>query len=119
MSLLDHLLVFHFQVQIFRVKADKESGVLLTKVFLRIVAVKKFQPNSTLKAWYMENVANSRNYLADYYTFNDLGLGEWAKKHRLSPKKKAIILKDNQPLINSADYGSYQARKRAIIWRNN
>ncbi len=62
----------------------------------------------------MENVANSRNYLADYYTFNDLGLGEWAKKHRLSPKKKAIILKDNQPLINSADYGSYQARKRAI-----
>jgi len=95
-------------------KADKESGVLLTKVFLRIVAVKKFQPNSTLKAWYMENVANSRNYLADYYTFNDLGLGKWAKKHRLSPKKKAIILKDNQPLINSADFGSYQARKRAI-----
>ena len=96
-------------------KADKESGVLLTKVFLRIVAVKKYQPNSTLKAWYMENVANSRNYLADYYTFNDLGLGDWAKKHRLSPKKKAIILKDNQPLINSADYGSYQARKRAIL----
>jgi len=95
-------------------KADKESGVLLTKIFLRIVAVKKFQPNSTLKAWYMENVANSRNYLADYYTFNDLGLGDWAKKNRLSPKKKAIILKDNQPLINSADYGSYQARKRAI-----
>ena len=95
-------------------KADKESGVLLTKIFLRIVAIKKYQPNSTLKAWYMENVANSRNYLADYYTFNDLGLGDWAKKHRLSPNKKAIILKDNQPLINSADYGSYQARKRAI-----
>jgi len=62
----------------------------------------------------MENVANSRNYLADYYTFNDLGLGHWAKKNKLSPNKKAIILKDNQPLINSADYGSYQARKRAI-----
>lgn len=95
-------------------KADKESGVLLTKIFLRIIAVKKFQPDSILKAWYMENVANSRNYLADYYTFNDLGLGEWAKEHRLSPNKKAIILKNNQPLINSADYGSYQARKRAI-----
>jgi DNA (cytosine-5)-methyltransferase 1 len=95
-------------------KADKESGVLLTKIFLRIVAVKKFQPNSTLKAWYMENVANSRNYLADYYTFKDLGLGDWAKEHRLSPNKKAIVLKDSQPLINSADYGSYQARKRAI-----
>lgn len=95
-------------------KADKESGVILTKIFLRIVAVKKFQKNSILKAWYMENVANSRNYLADYYTFNDLGLGQWAKNNKLSPNKKAIILKDNQPLINSADYGSYQARKRAI-----
>ena len=59
-------------------KADKESGVLLTKIFLRIVAIKKFQRNSTLKAWYMENVANSRNYLADYYTFKDLGLSQWA-----------------------------------------
>ena len=95
-------------------KADKESGVLLTKIFLKIVAVKKFQKNSTLKAWFMENVANSRNYLADYYTFNDLGLRDWAKKNKLSPKKRAIILKNNQPLINSANYGSYQARKRAI-----
>lgn len=95
-------------------KADKESGVLLTKIFLRIVAVKRYQRDSTLKAWFMENVANSRNYLADYYTFNDLGLGDWAKKNKLSPKKHAIILKENQPLINSADYGSYQARKRAI-----
>ena len=95
-------------------KADKESGVLLTKIFLRIVAVKKFQKGSILKAWYMENVANSRNYLADYYTFNDLGLGDWARKNKLGANKKAIVLKDNQPLINSADYGSYQARKRAI-----
>ena len=95
-------------------KADKESGVLLTKIFLRIVAVKKFQKGSILKAWYMENVANSRNYLADYYTFNDLGLGDWARKNKLGANKKAIILKDNQPLVNSADYGSYQARKRAI-----
>lgn len=95
-------------------KADKESGVTLTKVFLRIVAVKKFQKDSQLKAWYMENVSNSRNYLADYYTFKDLGLAKWARENRLSPNKKAIVLKDNQPLINSADYGSYQARIRAI-----
>lgn len=95
-------------------KADKESGVLLTKIFLRIVAVKKFQKDSILKGWYMENVANSRNYLADYYTFNDLGLGKWARKNKLGANKKAIILKDNQPLINSANYGSYQSRKRAI-----
>jgi len=95
-------------------KADKESGVLLTKIFLRIVAVKKFQKGSILKGWFMENVANSRNYLADYYTFNDLGLGDWARENKLGANKIAITLKGNQPLVNSADYGSYQARKRAI-----
>lgn len=95
-------------------KADKESGITLTKIFLRIVAVKKFKKGSKLKAWYMENVPNSRNYLADYYTFNDLGLGEWAKSNNIGANKKAIILKGNQPLINSADYGSYQSRKRVI-----
>lgn len=95
-------------------KADKSLGVRLTEVFLRIVAVKKHQPNSILKAWFMENVSNSANYLNDYYTFKDLNLSKWARKHKLSPSKKAIILKDNQPEINSADYGSAQSRKRVI-----
>jgi DNA (cytosine-5)-methyltransferase 1 len=95
-------------------KADKKSGVLLTKIFLRIVAVKKFQKDSILKAWFMENVANSRNYLSHYYTFKDLGLSQWAKDNRYSPDKKAIILENNQPIINSADYGSCQTRRRAI-----
>jgi len=95
-------------------KADKTSGVILTEVFLRIVAVKKYKKNSKLKAWYMENVKNSVNYLSDYYTFKDLGLGKWAKANRISPYKKAIILKGNQPLINSADYGSSQKRKRVL-----
>ena len=95
-------------------KANKQSGVTLTEIFLRIVAVKKFQKNSILKAWFMENVANSRHYLNDYYTFKDLGLAEWAKENRLSPEKKAIILEGNQPIINSADYGSFQSRKRII-----
>jgi len=95
-------------------KADKSKGVRLTEVFLRIVAVKKYKPNSRLKAWFMENVSNSVNYLNDYYTFADLNLTDWAKKHKLSPNKKAIVLKNNQPVINSADYGSPQIRKRAI-----
>jgi len=95
-------------------KANKESGIRLTKVFLRIVAVKKFKRNSSLKAWYMENVTNSKNYISDYYTFKDLDLAKWAKKNRLSPNKKAIILKDNQHIICSADYGSPQKRKRII-----
>ena len=35
--------------------ADKSLGVDLTETFLRIVAVKKHQPHSILKAWLMEN----------------------------------------------------------------
>jgi DNA (cytosine-5)-methyltransferase 1 len=95
-------------------KADKSLGVKLTETFLRIVAVKKFQPNSMLKAWFMENVTNSTNYLAREYTFKDLNLSEWAIKHRLSPKKVAIKIFGNSVIINSAEYGSAQVRKRVI-----
>lgn len=94
--------------------ADKSLGVELTETFLRIIAVKKHQPNSVLKAWFMENVVNSKRYLQTAYTFKDLGLSEWANKNRISPLKIAIDLYDNTTIINSADYGSYQARKRVI-----
>lgn len=94
--------------------ADKSLGVDLTETFLKIVAVKKHQPNSILKAWFMENVVNSKRYLQTAYTFKDLGLTEWANKNRISPLKIAIDLYDNTTIINSADYGSYQARKRVI-----
>src|SRR5690606_17130571 len=76
--------------------------------------IKKHQPNSILKAWFMENVVNSKRYLQTAYTFKDLGLSEWANKNRISPLKIAIDLYDNTTIINSADYGSYQARKRVI-----
>lgn len=94
--------------------ADKSLGVELTETFLRIVAVKKHQPNSILKAWFMENVVNSKRYLQTAYTFKDLGLTEWANKNRVSPLKVAIDLYENSAIINSADYGSFQARKRLI-----
>jgi DNA (cytosine-5)-methyltransferase 1 len=94
--------------------ADKSLGVELTETFLRIVAVKKHQPNSILKAWFMENVVNSKRYLQTAYTFKDLGLTEWANKNRISPLKIAIDLYENTVIINSADYGSFQARKRVI-----
>lgn len=94
--------------------ADKSLGVELTETFLRIVAVKKHQPNSILKAWFMENVVNSKRYLQTQYTFKDLGLTEWANKHRISPLKIAIDLFENTSVINSADYGSIQSRKRVI-----
>lgn len=94
--------------------ADKSLGVELTETFLKIVAVKKHQPNSILKAWFMENVVNSKRYLQTAYTFKDLGLTEWANKNRISPLKIAIDLYENTSVINSADYGSFQARKRVI-----
>lgn len=95
-------------------KSDKQSGLKLIKTFLKIVAVKKFQKDSILKAWFMENVPNSKRYLPEYYTFDDLGLSEWALENNHQPSTIAIVLKDNQHIINSANYGSYQARKRVI-----
>jgi len=94
--------------------ADKSLGVDLTETFLRIVAIKKNQSNSILKGWFMENVINSKRYLQTSYTFKDLGLTEWAIKNRISPLKIAIDLYENSVIINSADYGSFQARKRVI-----
>lgn len=95
-------------------KADKSLGVKLTETFLRIVAVKKHKPNSILKAWFMENVVNSKRYLQTEYTFKDLGLTDWANANKISPNKKAINLYENTTIVNSADYGSIQARKRVI-----
>lgn len=94
--------------------ADKSLGVELTETFLRIIAVKRHQPKSILKAWFMENVVNSKRYLQTAYTFKDLGLTEWANKNRISPLKIAIDLYENSAIINSAEYGSFQARKRVI-----
>lgn len=95
-------------------KADKSLGLELTEAFLRIVAVKKHKPNSILKAWFMENVVNSKRYLQTSYTFKDLGLEDWAKKHRIGALNIAIDLYDNSTIINSAHYGSIQCRKRVI-----
>jgi DNA (cytosine-5)-methyltransferase 1 len=95
-------------------KADKSLGLDLTKCFLRVVAIKKHQKDSILKAWFMENVANSKKYVSQKYSFKDLDLTDWAIINGKDPNAEALNLKDNTEIINSADYGSYQARKRAI-----
>lgn len=95
-------------------KSDKSLGLELIQSFLRIVAVKKHQQNSVLKGWFMENVVNSKKYLKDVYTFEDLNLVNWAKQNKINPKSEALNLLDNTVIINSADYGSFQARKRAV-----
>jgi len=95
-------------------KADKTSGITLTQIFLRIVAVKKWKPGSNLKAWFMENVPSSIKHLGNEYTFEELGLGEWAAKNKIGRTKVAIKLEGNQHIVNSADYGSAQCRERVI-----
>lgn len=94
-------------------KADKTSGIKLTQIFLRIVAVKKWKAGTILKAWFMENVPSSINHLGSEYTFEELGLGNWAAKNKIGPKV-AIKLEGNQQIINSADYGGAQSRERVI-----
>ncbi|MEX1002266.1 MAG: DNA cytosine methyltransferase [Crocinitomicaceae bacterium] len=95
-------------------KADKTSGITLTQIFLRIVAVKKWKNGSKLEAWFMENVPSSIKHLGNEYTFEELGLGDWAAKNKIGRSKVAIKLAGNQQIINSADYGSPQSRERVI-----
>ncbi len=95
-------------------KADKSLGVRLIEAYLRVVAVKKHQPNSILKAWLMENVPNSRNFVKEKYSFSDLNLSEWAKSIGLRPGDDALFVKNNGGVFTASDYGSPQSRQRFI-----
>lgn len=92
--------------------ADKTSGINLTEIFFRIVAVKMHKADSNLKAWFMENVANSAKYIKPYYSFSDLNLGVWAKGLGKKANDIAIDFENNHLIVNSADYGVAQIRKR-------
>jgi len=92
--------------------ADKTLGISLIETFFRIVAVKKHQPNSNLKAWFMENVSNSIKHTKDTYTFTELNLTEWANEHGINPDSQAINFIDNHKVLSSFDFGVAQARKR-------
>jgi len=95
-------------------KADKSMGIRLTKVFLKIVAIKKHKQGSKLKAWFMENVVKSIDHISKDYSFIQLGLKRWAIVNGYDPKAKALRLKKNHIVVNSADYGSPQQRIRAV-----
>ncbi|WEV46368.1 DNA cytosine methyltransferase [Bifidobacterium sp. ESL0690] len=92
--------------------ADKTLGKKLIRNFLRIVAVKKFKPNSQLKAWAMENVPNSKNFVKPTYSFSDLNLSSWAKANNYDPSQIAITV--NGEVLNAENYGCAQRRKRFI-----
>ncbi len=93
-------------------KADKTDGLKLIEAYLRVVAVKKHMKNSHLKAWLMENVPNSGNYVKHEYTFKDLNLEGWALKNSLVPDDVALTL--NGIVLNASDYGAPQNRSRFI-----
>jgi DNA (cytosine-5)-methyltransferase 1 len=95
--------------------ADKTEGLRLIKVFFSIVAVKKFKRGSRLVAWYMENVPNAIKSLSPSYNFADLGLSRWATRRGLAPKSVAITVHDNALVLNAADVGVAQTRKRLFI----
>lgn len=95
--------------------ADKTQGLRLIKVFLSIVAVKKFKVGTRLLAWYMENVANALKSLPPIYTFANLGLSAWAKDRGLHPNSTAIRVRQNATILNSVDFGVAQNRKRLFL----
>jgi DNA (cytosine-5)-methyltransferase 1 len=95
-------------------KADKTLGIRLIESFLRVIAVKKHQPSSTLVAWFMENVPNSKNYIKPTYTFRQLDLTAWAKKHGFDPDQVALNGSVNGRVLNTADFGVSQKRERFV-----
>jgi DNA (cytosine-5)-methyltransferase 1 len=97
-------------------KSYKGLGVQLIETYLRIVVVKKLKKNSILKAWLMENVPNSRNYVQETYSLRDLDLIEWAKEEgvNINVDEVVISVKNKGDNFNAAEYGSPQGRKRFI-----
>lgn len=93
-------------------KADKTEGLKLIFAYLRVVAVKKHKAGSRLRAWLMENVPNSGNYVKHDYTFSDLNLELWAINNKIEPDSVALTL--NGVVLNASDYGAPQRRTRFI-----
>ena len=54
--------------------ADKTLGIQLIEAYFRIIARKKFKPNSALRYWVLENVPGVKNYIKKQYSAQDLGL---------------------------------------------
>jgi DNA (cytosine-5)-methyltransferase 1 len=84
-------------------KADKSLGIRLIKAYLRIIAVKL--KKGTCKYWILENVPNSGKYIQDSYTWEELGL---------PGGKKIAIEIPVKGILNAAEYGAPQTRKRFV-----
>lgn len=94
--------------------ADKSLGIRLIEAYLRVVAVKKHQPNSILKSWLMENVPNSKNYVKAQYTFEDLNLQDWALGLNIDPQSTALNASSEGAVLIASDFGTAQSRRRFV-----
>lgn len=95
-------------------KANKENGITLLKVFLKIVVIKRHQ--GQMQAWFMENVPNFTKSLKANYSYSELGLYDWAKKNKLQPRSNAIKLtEDKINILSSVNFSVAQNRNRAFV----
>ena len=95
-------------------KVNKTQGLHLFKSFLKIIVLKR--DKGYLKAWFMENVPNSVNFLKQKYSYSELGLSAFAKKNRLRPKSIAIELtQDKIKTFSAIKFGVAQNRNRVFI----
>lgn len=81
-------------------KADKTEGLNLIECMLRIIAWKK--EHGGLKYWVLENVPNTRNYIKDRYTWEDLQL----------PGDGPDLVVPKKPVHLASAYGVPQDRRR-------
>lgn len=54
--------------------ADKTLGIELIEAYLRIIARKKYKPDSILRYWILENVPSVKGYIKEEYTAKDLDI---------------------------------------------
>ena len=83
-------------------KADKTLGIKLIEAYLRIILWKKNK--GVLKYWILENVPNSGNHIKRKYSWKELGL----------PGKGPNLMLTQKNILNAAEYGAPQSRKRLV-----
>jgi len=81
-------------------KADKSLGIRLMEAYLRIIAWK--MKKGRLKYWILENVPNAGKFINDLYSWKDLSL----------PGQGPDLIIHQRQILNSADFGAPQARRR-------
>lgn len=83
--------------------ADKSKGVELVEAYLRIIARKKYKPNSILKYWILENVPKVEDHIKDVYLPKELKLeGGWEFQTKFA----------TSGIYNAKFYGVPSNRKR-------